>query len=310
MSALPVMPPDRCRMARQLRLHVPDGFYHVTLRGNHRQPIFFSERDRDLLDAVVAEVTTKLSARVHAYCWMTNHLHMLVQVSDAPLGKIILQIASRYARTVQSSLATTGHFFERRYHCILVDADNYLITLVRYIHMNPVRGGLVTDPTAYRWSSHRVYLGKREQSWVITDFVMKLLAADPVRAFAAYRDLMSSDDPCRWGEGSPATNPVHKQILGDDEFVAKVRGQTAKHRSRVRSLDELVIECGVRFGYSPELLVSHNKTRGLAAARAWISHEAVAARVATICAVARRLDRCESAIRQLMARYPRNETSN
>jgi REP element-mobilizing transposase RayT len=125
-------------MARRLRLHVPGGFYHVTLRGNHQQPIFFAATDRDLLNRIVAEAIAELRARIHAFCWMTNHVHLLVQVSDEPLGRLMHRIASKYARTVQARIATTGHLFERRYHAALVDTDRYLIAVLRYIHLNPV----------------------------------------------------------------------------------------------------------------------------------------------------------------------------
>ena len=77
--------------------------------------------------------------RVHAYCLMTNHVHLAIQVADVPLGRAMMRIASRYARDIQRSLHTTSHFFERRYRALLVDADEYLLTLVRYIHLNPVR---------------------------------------------------------------------------------------------------------------------------------------------------------------------------
>jgi len=108
---------------------------------------------------------------------MTNHLHVLVQVSEVPLGSVILQIASSYARTVQARLMTTGHLFERRYHAVLVDAYSYLLALVRYIHLNPVRAGLVADPAAYRWSSHRVYLGERACDWVSHEATARRVAS-------------------------------------------------------------------------------------------------------------------------------------
>ena len=291
-------------MARQLRLHVPGAFYHVTLRGNHRRPIFFAAADHDLLDAVVANAIEQLAAKVHAYCWMPNHLHLLVQVSDSPLGRLMLRIASKYARAVQARLETTGHLFERRYHAVLVDADAYLLTLVRYIHLNPVRAGLVAKPAAYAWSSHRVYLGEHQRHWVTTGLTLNMLAARPDRAIARYLELMGSEEPCRWGTGILAPHREHTQILGGDEFVARIKGNSHRPCSH-RNLDDLVRECSNRFRVTPESLISPNRTRCLAAARAWIGHEAVAGRVASICEVARRLSRTEGAIRQAMNRHPR-----
>jgi len=128
---------------------------------------------------------------------MTNHLHVLVQVSEVPLGSVILQIASSYARTVQARLMTTGHLFERRYHAVLVDAYSYLLALVRYIHLNPVRAGLVADPAAYRWSSHRVYPGERACDWVTRGFALSLLTTQSAAALARYREFMCSPAPCR-----------------------------------------------------------------------------------------------------------------
>ena len=290
-------------MPRRLRLHVPGGFYHVTLRGNHRQPIFFAAADRDRLDDVVAEAIHRLEARIHAYCWMTNHIHVLVQIADAPLGHLMLRIASQYARAVQTRLDTTGHLFERRYHAVLVDADGYLTTLIRYIHLNPVRGGLVSDPGDYVWSSHRVYLGLSQRDWVTTRFALRMLSNQPKRAAERYRELMGKSDACKWGAGELAPHRDEPQVLGSDDFVARIKGSDYRPRSH-QSLDDLIRVCGERFQVTPASLASRSRAPKLVVARAWISREALAGRVASICEVARRLGRSESAIRYLIQRDP------
>ena len=121
---------------RPSRIHVEGRFYHVILRGNHREDIFFRPQDRDRFASLVAEVIERFRMRVHAYCWMTNHIHLLMQVSDVPLGAAMMRIASRYARATQKHRPTTGHLFERRYKAILLDEDSYLLELIRYIHLN------------------------------------------------------------------------------------------------------------------------------------------------------------------------------
>src|ERR1700741_1204574 len=136
-------------MGRPLRLHLPGGFYHTTLRGNHREDIFTVDSDRGLLNTIVEFALSKHGARIHAYCWMTNHLHMLVQVGEEPLSALMRRIASGHARAYQANRKTPGHLFERRYHAVLVDADAYLMELVRYIHLNPVRARLVDSPHEY-----------------------------------------------------------------------------------------------------------------------------------------------------------------
>jgi len=292
-------------MARRLRLHVPGGFYHVTLRGNHRQPVFFSETDRDRLNDVVAEAIHRLEARIHAYCWMTNHIHLLVQIADAPLGQVMMRIASQYARAVQTRLDTTGHLFERRYHAVLVDADSYLTTLIRYIHLNPVRGGLVGDPAEYPWSSHRVYLGICQRDWVTTGFAFRILGNQPKNAAARYRELIGNSEPCNWGAGELVPHRDEPQVLGSDEFIARVRNSGYRRRPH-QSLDDLIRVCGERFQVTEDLLASRSRTPNLASARAWIGHEALAGRVASICEVARRLGRSEGTIRYLMRHNTRD----
>jgi REP element-mobilizing transposase RayT len=158
---------------RRLRIHVHGGFYHVTLRGNHQRAIFFAESDPLLLNDIVARALQPHQVRLHAYCWMTNHIHLLLQVNETPLGCFMRQVASEFARRMQWHLPTSGHFFERRYHATLVDTDVYLKALVRYIHLNPVEAGLCADPAEYRWSSHHEYLGDRQGSWITTDFVLR-----------------------------------------------------------------------------------------------------------------------------------------
>ena len=101
-------------MPRPSRVHVPDGFYHVVLRGNHREILFGSGADRQVLNDIVADVVRSHGARVHGFCWMSNHLHALLQVADSPLGKTMQRIAMRYARHRHKSLQTIGHLFERR----------------------------------------------------------------------------------------------------------------------------------------------------------------------------------------------------
>lgn len=289
-------------MARLLRLHVPGGFYHVTLRGNHRQPIFFSPADRDLMDKLVARTLDDLGARLHAYCWMTNHIHMLLQIGAEPLGKVILKIAGQYARKVQYRIETTGHLFERRYHALLVDADAYLLTLLRYIHFNPVRAGLAPEPAGYAWSSHRTYLGQRLQGWVTTDFALRLFADRRDVARAQYCRFMATPGEDAWGLGRLKPNDEEGQILGSDDFVARL-GRHPVSLAAPNKLDELFAECEHKFGISRSLLASPSRARSLSTARAWLAQQAVASRAATISALARRLRRSEVAVRRLMRRH-------
>lgn len=290
-------------MTRRLRVHVPGGIHHVTLRGNHQQPIFFADADRDLLDGIVGRAVEKYGLRIHAYCWMTNHLHLLVQVFDAPLGLAIGMIASQYARKMQQALETTGHFFERRFHARFVDADCYLLTLLRYIHRNPVEAGLARDPVQYRWSSHRNYLGLAGQPWVTTAFGLRMLGATRERAKTAYLTLVDAARP----DDDAAVIALLRDadadgILGDDEFRQRVLGWR-RPRGASTTLDAHVAECCRRSGIDEAEVVGPSRSRALGAIRASLAHEATTQRIASLSAVARRLNRSEGALRQLVARH-------
>lgn len=289
-------------MARALRLHVPGGIYHVTLRGNHRQPIFFSTGDRDLLDRLVERALTDYGARLHAYCWMTNHIHMLIQVGEKPLGTIMLKIAGSYARTAQQHLETTGHLFERRYHALLVDADAYLLTLLRYIHFNPVRAGLTDDPVAYPWSSHATYLGVRKQHWVTTGFALGLFGTNQGVARSRYREFTREAGADKWGTGDLKPNDRDCHVLGSDEFTSHLR-QHSRPPAERQSLGSLIDECTRRFGLSKSALASACRNRRVSMARAWLARQVAESGIATISAVARELGRSEAAIRRLLQRH-------
>ena len=180
-------------MGRPLRIHAPGAMYHVTLRGNHRQDIFFEPADRYRLNELFAEVLERFSARLHAYCYMSNHIHALIQVGDAPLGKLIMRVAGQYARGTQSRLQTTGHLFEKRYYPVLVNVDQYFLTLLRYIHLNPVRAGLASSTEAYPWSSHRRRLHRKAgRALGDTDFALSQFSLDRARAVDAYRRFVIS----------------------------------------------------------------------------------------------------------------------
>lgn len=289
-------------MSRRLRVHVPGGFYHVTLRGNHRQPIFFHDSDRDLLNRLVAEAVARYGLRIHAYCWMTNHLHLLVQVSDHALGEAIRFIAGRYARMLQQSLETTGHLFERRYYAKFVDADRYFLTLLRYIHRNPVDAGIGRDPLDHSWSSHRNYLGLEGQPWVTTAFGLRMLGTTHASACAAYLDLVGSARPDDAEVEAMLLGGSDQGVLGDDDFRSRVLSPRRTPPSSA-TLDELLLEVCRKSGVEESTLTGPSRCRALARFRADLAREAIARGIASVSAVARRLGRSEGALRQLLLRH-------
>jgi len=285
-------------MSRPPRLHVAGATYHVTLRGNHRKDIFFCETDRARMSELFADVLAHCDARLHAYCYMPNHLHALIQVADVPLGRVMLRVAGPYARMTQARLETTGHLFERRYYPVMVDTDTYLLEVLRYIHLNPVRAGMVRSPEAYPWSSHHAYIGRRADLWVTTDFALAAFDADRGRAICAYRRFVA-DALRAGGTRSPFEdcNPGDPRILGGDDFARRMLGDEWHPRSR-KSLEQLIGEAGMRFGVTEEELRSHSRVRRIVAARAWVADEAVSGGIASLSRVASEFRRDESSLRR------------
>lgn len=272
--------------------------YHVTLRGNHRQDIFFIPDDRRLLTRIVEEILVDCDAQLHAYCYMTNHVHALLQVSDTPLSRIMLLVAGRYARAVQARLQTTGHLFEKRYHALMVDADEYLLTLLRYIHLNPVRANLAASPADYPWSSHHAYLGNRQEPWVTTGFALRMFDADRRRAIAAYEAFLSA---------APARSPLldrnerDPRILGNDAFAQRVLGDNWMPRPG-SVFQKVIDDACARFGVTEAELQSSSRLSNIARARASIAHEALGAGIASVSSLACYFNRDASSIRQALQR--------
>ena len=283
-------------MPRPPRIHVTGGIYHGTLRGNHRQAIFRRDGERRLLNLIVARALDKHAARLHAYCWMTNHLHFLVQVADRPLGLLMQRIASEYARAFQKSLATTGHLFENRYYATLVGTDTYLLEALRYVHQNPVRAGMVANAALYRWSSHHAYLGERAETWVTTELALAQFSGDRDRARVRYRAFID-ETPAEEMAEELAALETGAPLLGKPEFVARFTPSGSRARS---TLDDVLLEGCRHFGVTVAELRSPLRKARLVAARGWIAWTATRKSACSLAAVARELNRDESTLRSAM----------
>jgi len=287
-------------MPRKPRLHVPGGLYHVILRGNDRQAIFYADGDRHRWMRLLGNGIGRYHCRIHAYCWMTNHIHMAVQVSDLPLGRLISWVVSQYAKATNNRLHRSGHLFERRYRGRLVDTDVHLLQLVRYIHNNPVEARVVDDPARYLWSSHRAYLGHRRPGLLTTDWVLSFFGQSRLRSVKAYGRFMAEEHqiPTELLE----SNPDDGRLLGDDDFTDRMNdAQTARRSSR--TLNALITECCQRYNIAEAALASPRRSRLHARLRAEIAIAAQDQRIATLHDVARYFNRSDSALCHSIRHY-------
>jgi len=142
-------------MARLPRYGLPGQPQHVIQRGNNRAALFATDTDYLFFRDCLAEACSRHTCCVHAYVFMTNHVHLLMTPDDeGGIGKVMQSVGRRYVQYFNFTYQRTGTLWEGRYKATPVDTDRYLLTCYRYIELNPVRAGLVSEPRAYRWSSH------------------------------------------------------------------------------------------------------------------------------------------------------------
>lgn len=254
-------------MARKPRIHYPGAVYHVILRGNAGHPIFFDDRDRLRLYLFLQRVVERFDCRIHAFCLMSNHIHLVIQIGAIPLSSIMQNISQRYTKWINYSQSRTGHVFQGRYKALLIDADSYLLELVRYIHLNPVRAAMVTLPDDHPWSSHRAYANREMIPWLSTGWVLSLLDHDAERAAQRYEQFIID------GLGEQRRNEFHfgtcdGRILGDDVFADEALALAdEKHLRTYELIDVIAAVCRV-YGISEEMLTAPGKVRQCSEARA------------------------------------------
>jgi putative transposase len=207
-------------MARSLRIQYEGAFYHVTSRGNERKKIFFTLRDYEKIKEYISEAWQKFDFTVHCYVLMSNHYHLLIEVRDRNLPKIMHHINSSYSIYLNTKRKRCGHVFQGRYKAIIVDKDQYLSELSRYIHLNPVRAKMVEKPEMYPFSSYRAYITGSEDVIVRTATILSLFADESQSAKSRYKDFV--EDVVGEDLESPLLKSYGGGILGDEDFVNEV----------------------------------------------------------------------------------------
>jgi putative transposase len=206
-------------MARPLRIEFPGATYHLTVRGNAREPIFFDDADRAGMLRLLGETVERYRWLCHAYCLMGNHYHLLVETTDANLSDGMRQLNGIYTQRVNRRTGRVGHLFQGRFKAIVVDRNNYLLEVCRYIVLNPVRVGFVTAPEDYPWSSYQATGGLVEPpSWLTTDCLLSQFGSRRADARRRYRAYVHEG---RDGE-APWADLRGQVLLGDREFVERL----------------------------------------------------------------------------------------
>ncbi|MBK6789506.1 MAG: transposase [Betaproteobacteria bacterium] len=214
-------------MSRPLRIEFPGATYHVTARGDRREAIFVDDTDRAGLLDVLAQGLQRFDAVALAYCLMGNHYHFVLQTRQANLSRLMRHVNGVHTQRFNRRHGQVGHLFQGRFKAILVDTDAYLLTLCRYVELNPVRAGWAADPLAWAWSSCRAHVGAAPAPvWLDTQGLHAQLmgrecrtAAEAAQAARRYAALLESDPALQIWPGA-----LQRQIyLGDDAFVGRMQ---------------------------------------------------------------------------------------
>ena len=180
-------------MARQLRIELAGGLYHITSRGDRREPIYLQDADRLAWLALLGDVCKRFNWTCHAYCQMTNHYHLVLETAEENLSQGMRQLNGVYTQYINRSYSRVGHVFQGRYKAVLVEKDSYLLELARYVVLNPLRAALVTHPGEWRWSSYRAMLSlEAPQTWLQTDWLIAQFGNDRPNSIRAYADFVQA----------------------------------------------------------------------------------------------------------------------
>jgi len=211
-------------MSRPLRIEFSNAWYHVLNRGRRRESIFRETKDYEIFLQTVQEACEFWHLRAAAFCLLSNHYHLLVQTPNANLSRCLRHIDGVYTQRFNRRHGHDGPLFRGRYKALLIEADPYLLQLVRYIHRNPLEAGLARTLNDYPWSSHQGYLSRSSKwKWLYKDGVLDLLAAKPAERIEAYRRFVGREDSEELRQlFSRKRWPV---ILGSEKFRARLRGR-------------------------------------------------------------------------------------
>ncbi len=236
-------------MARRPRVFAPGLLYHIIVRGNQRQKTFRSDNDYKAYLDRLEKYHVRFRVRVYAYCLMPNHAHLLLETGSTPLAKFMQGLQQSYTQYFNRRHRKVGHLFQGRYKAIICDKDKYLLALVRYIHLNPVRAGLTKRPERYPHSGHRSYLINGTPKIIEAGPILSLLGGK--RAYERFvleglsenhnEEYYTVEDQC---------------FLGEEGFGEEITRQVGEEEARKakKPIETVIKKIAHRLGLRPEVL--------------------------------------------------------
>ena len=320
-------------MPRQSRIDAPGALHHIMVRGIERRKIFRDNKDKDNFAERLGDIIKDTSTSCYAWALMSNHVHLLLRTGDHPIATVMRRLLTGYAVTFNRRYNRHGHLFQNRYKSILCQEDSYLMELVRYIHLNPLRANIVENYTSlsrYKYCGHGVILGNKRNDWQDVDYVLQFYSKKRKIAQKQYRkyvfegiekgrrfDLVGGGlirSLGGWSEARKLGKDERRlkgdeRILGDSQFVLDTL-QAAEERferkydlkARGYDLAALSERVGEIFGMEPGEIYSPGKYKRLIKPRSIFCYWAVRELGETASSLAKRLGLTQSGVSKSVLR--------
>ena len=209
-------------MSRPLRIQYPDAWYHVMNRGRRGEDVFTGKKDYNAFINLLKELVEDYNVKIAAYCLLSNHYHLLVQTPTANISRAMRHLNGVYTQRFNKINHCDGQLFRGRFKSILVDADSYLIELLRYIHRNPLESGMVDNINKYTWSSHKAYLsGSKKWDWLHKKYILSLFSRNGGESIRRYKQFVSK------GTLEEINQILARKklptVIGSNSFVEKIK---------------------------------------------------------------------------------------
>jgi len=292
-------------MPRKARLDAPGTLHHVMMRGTEGRSIFREDKDHQNFLSRLAQISEDTEARILAWTSMSNHVHLLMFSGSQGISKFMRRLLTGYAVWYNRKYHRTGHLFENRYKSIVCEEEAYLLELVRYIHLNPLRAGIVKNMEEldrYPWSGHGVLIGSSRNDWQERDYVLRQFSETKGKAVRAYRRFMEEGiaqgrrndlvgggrvrSQGGWSQVVSLTGKKKKEmrhdvrILGGENFVGQILKEADKRLTRQlqwggrnKAIDQVIKRLCKEEGIEEEELRNGGKRRKVSEARAKISFQ-------------------------------------
>ena len=216
-------------MSRPLRIDYPNAWHHVMNRARRGADLFAAKADYYQFVDLLQETIELFNIQVAAYCLMPTHYHLMRQTPDANLSRCMGHLNGVYTQKFNAGHGCDGTLFRGRYKSVLVDADSYLLQLVRYIHRNPLKAGLVKRLDRYTWSSHKGYLSKAKKwDWLHKHFILEMLTAQTSSQIQAYKQFMAQEQDEGLVRLIESKKPA--SMLGSEKFLSWIKERFFKQK--------------------------------------------------------------------------------